>query len=70
MVKETKQRVMISIPKTTVDDIETLCDQMGISKSAFISMAIGEKIMAYKKSFEISSEVLRGLGTELIKPIS
>lgn len=70
MIKETKTRVMITIPKSLDDDIQTLCDQMGLSKSAFISMTIGEKVMAYKRAFEITSEVLKGSAVDLIKPIS
>lgn len=70
MIKESKTRIMITIPKSINEDLMTLCDQMGVSKSQFISMALGEKIMAYKKSFEISSEVLKASAEQLIRPIS
>lgn len=71
MVKENKTRVMITLLKSVDDDLMTLCNQMGISKSQFISMAVGEKIMGYKKAFEVSSEVLKSYAQDsLIKPIS
>lgn len=70
MIKENKSRVMITIPKSIETDLEVLCGQMGVSKSQFISMALGEKIMAYKKAFEVTQEVLRTSPESLIKPLT
>lgn len=71
MIKETKTRITITIPNSLDDDLNTLCGQMGVSKSQFICMALGEKVMAYKKSFEIAADVLKvSQNIELIKPIS
>lgn len=69
MINENKTRVMITIPKSIDADLQTLCGQMGVTKSQFVSMALGEKILAYKKSFEIASEVLKVAPDTLIKPI-
>lgn len=70
MIKDSKTRVMITIPKSLDDDIQTLADQMGMTKSAFIAMAVGEKIMGYKKAFEIASDTLKTASDALIKPLA
>lgn len=70
MIKEDKTRIMITVPKTLEDDLEVLCGQMGVSKSQFIAMALGEKIMAYKRAFEMTKEVLLTSPESLIKPLT
>lgn len=68
-VKESKTRVYITLTKELNDDIQVLCDQMGISKSAFIATAVAEKVMGYKKAFEIASATLKTQTDTLIKPL-
>lgn len=70
MIKDSKKRVMISIPKSLDDDVATLAGQMGITKSAFIALCVGEKVMGYKKAFEICSDTLKTYAEEsIIRPI-
>lgn len=70
MISENKTRIIITIPTEMLKDIDTICGQMGLSRSQFMSMTAGEKIFAYKKAFEITSTVLQASSESLIKPIS
>lgn len=40
MVKDNKKRVMISIPKTVLKDLEMMCEAYGMEKSQLISMLV------------------------------
>lgn len=70
MIKENKVRVTVTIPKELDNDIATLCEQMGVSRSQFVCMALGEKVMGYKKAFEIASQTLQVHSNNIIRPIS
>lgn len=58
MIKETNIRIPITLSKELESKLQTLCDDMGISKSSFVTMAISEKIMAYESSKNIAQNVL------------
>lgn len=58
MVSDKKTRCTITLSNPLVDEVDTLCETMGVSRSQFIAMAIGEKVMQYKKTTEIASTLL------------
>lgn len=51
MVREDKTRVVITLPVTMLERIDKLSDALGMSRSAFIGMSVGEKCLAYEKAF-------------------
>lgn len=63
MINENKKRITVTLTNNVVADIDLLCEQLGLSKSQFISIAIGEKIFQYKTA----SNFLSQLTTELVK---
>lgn len=52
MISEKKVRVVITLPVEMNEKIETLSDALGMTKSSFIGMCAGEKVMSYYKTFE------------------
>ena len=53
MVSKSKVRIAISLPTELDSSIGELADMMGMTKSSFIGMCVGEKVLMYKKSFDI-----------------
>ena len=40
MVREDKKRVMITLPRKVIKDLEVICDSYGMNKSQMISMLV------------------------------
>lgn len=57
MVSEDKTRVYVTFSNEMLRQIRLYSDSMGITVSAFISMVVGERIMAYNKSIDILKEL-------------
>jgi len=52
-VKGTNDRIQVTISKELLAKVKMYSEKIGLSASAFISMATAEKIMQYEKAFEI-----------------
>ena len=52
-VKEKNERIQVTISKELLAKVRMYSEKIGLSASAFISMATAEKIMQYEKAFEI-----------------
>ena len=57
MVSEDKTRVYVTFSNDMLRQIRLYADSMGVTVSAFISMVVGEKIMAYNKTIDIVKEL-------------
>lgn len=57
MISDKKVRVVITLPTEMNDKIEKLADSLGMTKSGFIGMSVGEKVMSYEKAFAIMNRV-------------
>lgn len=57
MIREDKTRVYVTFSNEMARQIRLYADSMGVSVSAFISMVVGEKIMAYNKTIDIVKEL-------------
>lgn len=67
MVSENKTRYTVTLSNNLAESVDKLCEQMGVTRSQFIAMAVGEKVMQYNKSTEIASELI-GKYAASIKP--
>lgn len=63
MINDDKARVTISIPINTLSEIDNVCKSMGVSRSQFIAVALGEKLMSYKQAVSF----FENFGKEIIK---
>ena len=50
--------IQVCISDNVFELVEHYCRYMGLSRSAFCSMAIGEKVMAYEKGYKALSDTL------------
>lgn len=57
MISEDKTRVYVTFSNEMLRQIRLYADSMGVTVSAFISMVVGEKIMAYNKSIDLVKEI-------------
>lgn len=48
MVKDTNKRVMITLPKTTIERLLRICDMYGISLSTYIKMVVNKEVLERK----------------------
>lgn len=69
MVSENKTRYTVTLSNNLAQSVDTLCEQMGVTRSQFIAMAVGEKVMQYNKSTEIATELL-GKFADTFKPMA
>ena len=63
MISENKKRLTVTFSDSVVNDLDILCEQMGVTKSQFVAIAVGEKIYQYK----MASETLAKIGVDLIQ---
>lgn len=52
MTKNDKVRIMITLPSERERELSQLCAMLGVTKSQFIAMALGEKMMAYNQGLK------------------
>lgn len=57
MISDKKVRVVITLPIEMNDKIEKLAESLGMTKSGFIGMSVGEKVLSYEKAFAIMNKV-------------
>lgn len=57
MNEKDRVQVVLRLSKPLAERIDYYCDKMGMTRSAFCTQAIGEKIMQYDKSFEMVESV-------------
>ena len=53
MIKESKERLQITVSKELAGKIRKYCDMTGVSVSGLCAVAIAEKLLQYEKAFEI-----------------
>lgn len=63
MISENKKRLTVTFSDSVVNDLDILCDQMGVTKSQFVAIAVGEKIYQYK----MASDALAKIGVDLMQ---
>lgn len=54
--EEAQIKAMIVLPKEMTDKIDVYTKNYGVSRNAFIKMAIAEKLIALERNLNLSSE--------------
>lgn len=57
MISEDKTRIGVTLSNEMARQVRLYADSLGVSVSAFISIVVGEKIMAYNKTIDIVKEL-------------
>lgn len=60
-------RLQINVSDEMVERIDYWAKTIGVSRSAFCSMAIGNTVMGYDKSIEIMKEIANDLNDKDVK---
>ena len=63
MIREDKTRVVITLPSSMLERIDKLSDALGMSRSGFIGMSVGEKCLAYEKAFSAMDSIAQQIAT-------
>lgn len=45
-----KERILLTLDKRIINELDNLCDVMGLSRSAFIQYQVGNALLSYKLS--------------------
>lgn len=59
--------IQVCISDNVFDLVERYCKYMGLSRSAFCSMAIGEKVMAYENGYKVLSDTFGATLGDIVK---
>lgn len=64
-------RFQISLPRATADRLDALCARLGVTRSTFISLSLGESLDAHDAVTNlISQRTLAAVGHQLSGPTS
>lgn len=54
-----KERILLTLDKRIINELDNLCDVMGLSRSAFIQYHVGNALLSYKLSKDKLNELFR-----------
>ena len=54
-----KERILLTLDKRIINELDGLCNVMGLSRSAFIQYQIGNALLSYKLSIDKLNELVR-----------
>lgn len=54
-----KERILLTLDKRIINELDSLCNVMGLSRSAFIQYQVGNALLSYKLSKDKLNELVK-----------